>query len=199
MQSEFINSDSPKPFRSETSETSEAQTYRQETGSSRAVSRARIFPSLVKALGWRVNDRDCGTNTPASLASYDRDTQSWRTSELSLFEGSIAYSGALPKSIMMRNAKIYALPMSERPTDGNACGSLPTPQKGEGKIIKECKAGSVWRQYQSGHQVHFSHLALMNCVPLQTMISDMEKIMGYPNTWTALNASGIALSLKLRS
>jgi len=35
----------------------------------------------------------------------------------------------LPKSGMMRNGKIYALPMSERPTGGNVSGLWPTPTR----------------------------------------------------------------------
>lgn len=131
MQSEFISSDSPAPFRSEISEISEAQTFPPETGSSRAVSPARIFPSLVKALGWRVADQDFGTSMPASLASYDRDTRLWKTSERLLFEDSTPCLDRLPKSGMMRSGKIYAPPMSERPTVGKESGLLPTPRSAE--------------------------------------------------------------------
>ena len=99
----------------------------EETGSSLGVSPARIFPSLVKALGWRVQDPASGTNTPALLASYDPNSQSWRTSELSLFGDSILYSGALPRSGTMRNGRIYAPPMSERPTEGKGSGLWATP------------------------------------------------------------------------
>ena len=92
------------------------------------VSHARIFPSLVRALGWKVNDQDSGLNTPGSLASYDLDTRSWRTSERSLFEDLTPFWDRLPKSGMMRNGKIYALPMSERPIDASESGLLPTPK-----------------------------------------------------------------------
>jgi hypothetical protein len=106
---------------------SEAPTSPKETGSSRAVSPARIFPSLVKALGFRVSAPASGTSTPELLASYDPATRSWKTSGLSLFEGLIAYSGALPRSGTMRNGKIYAPPMSERPTEGKGSGLWRTP------------------------------------------------------------------------
>lgn len=111
-------------------EASEAQTCPEANGSSRAVFPARIFPSLVKALGWRVSDPASGTSTPELLASYDPDSQSWKTSELSLFGDSIPYSGALPKSGMMRSGRIYAPPMSERPTEGNGSGLWRTPTLG---------------------------------------------------------------------
>lgn len=127
MQSKSMKRDSPTLSPSEISAQSEEPTYPLATGSSRAVSPARIFPSLVRALGWKVNDPGSGTSTPALLASYDHDTQSWRTLERSLFEGSIEYSGALPRSGTMRNGKIYAPPMSERPTGGSGSGLWRTP------------------------------------------------------------------------
>ncbi len=128
MPSRPMPSDSPIQCPSETSDKLEETLCRGATGSSQVVSPARIFPSLVKALGWRVSDPAYGTNMPASLASYDRATQSWRTSELSLFEGSIPYSGALPRSGTMRSGKIYAPPMLERPTAENESGLWRTPQ-----------------------------------------------------------------------
>ena len=91
------------------------------------INHARIFPSLVKALGWMVQEAVSGLNTPVSLAKYDRDTQSWKTSERLLTGDLIEFSEALPKSGMMRNGRIYELPMSERPTKGKESGLLPTP------------------------------------------------------------------------
>jgi hypothetical protein len=91
---------------------------------------ARIFPSLVKALGFRVSEAAFGMSTPGLLASYDRDTQSWKTSELSLFGDSIEYSGRWPRSGTMRSGKIYAPPMSERPTVGKESGLWRTPTLG---------------------------------------------------------------------
>ena len=128
------------------SEPSEAQTFPPETGSSREDSRAKIFPSLVKALGFRVSDPASGTNTPELLASYDPDTRSWKTSALSLFGDSIPYSGALPRSGTMRNGRIYAPPMSERPTEGNGSGLWPTSTLYDG-----IHPGSI---ATSGGQVH---------------------------------------------
>lgn len=127
MRSESIAPASPKLRPLEISEPFEAPTCLTAIGSSRAVSPARIFPSLVKALGWRVSDPASGTSTPELLASYDRATQSWKTSALSLFEGSIPYSEAFPRSGTMRNGRIYAPPMSERPTEGKGSGLWPTP------------------------------------------------------------------------
>ena len=100
-----------------------------ENGSFQEVSPAKIFPLLVKGLGWTVNAQDYSLNILDSLMKYNPDTQSWKTSEQSLFEGSIKFSGRFPRSGMMRNGKIYALPMSERRIKGKGFGSwlIPTP------------------------------------------------------------------------
>ncbi len=113
--------------RSGTLEAYPPRVYPKENGSSQADFHARIFPSLVKELGWTVADQDYGLSMPASLASYDRATRSWRTSERSLFEDLTPSLDRLPKSGMMRNGKIYALPMSERPTGAKESGLWRTP------------------------------------------------------------------------
>ena len=97
MRSESIAPASPMPCPSEISEPSEAPTCPEAIGSSREVSPARIFPSLVRALGFKGLGLDCGTSTPELLASYDQNTQSWRTSALSLFGDWTAFSGAYGK------------------------------------------------------------------------------------------------------
>ena len=145
MQSEFTAVDSLEPWDSATSQRLTEIVCLRETGSLLEVSPARIFPSLVKALGWMVQEADSGLNMPASLAKYDHDTQSWRTSERLLTGDLIEYSGALPKSGMMRNGKIYALPMSERRTAGRESGLWLTPS-----VEDAGRAGSVdqWNQYE---------------------------------------------------
>ncbi len=148
MRSEFISSDSPTQSDSATSERSTAQTSRAATGSSREVSPARIFPSLVRALGWRVADQDYGSSMPASLASYDLDTRSWRTSERYLFEDLTQFWDRLPKSGTMRNGKIYAPPMSA-PHEGNGSGLWPTPtvQDGNGRTDSISATDRLFRAY----------------------------------------------------
>jgi len=133
MQSACIEIDFRTQSVSEVSATSREATCPPENGQLQAVSPVRIFPSLVKALGWMVADQDYGSSMPESLASYDLDSQSWKTSALSLFGDSIEFSGALPKSGMMRNGKIYALPMSARPIVENESGLWPTPLASEWK------------------------------------------------------------------
>ncbi len=64
-----------------------------------------------------------GTN---SFAWLDRKSSSWRTWQLSLFEGWETYSDALPKRGMMRSGLLSERSTWEPPTAGSACSSSPT-------------------------------------------------------------------------
>jgi hypothetical protein len=166
------------------------------------VSHARIFPSLVRALGWRVADQDYGTSTPVSLASYDHATQSWRTSERYLFEDLTQFWDRLPKSGMMRNGKIYALPMSERPTEGSDCGLWPTPKASDAfrLRIKIESVRKTLRKRLTGVIGSPPYLeAYLDKTGLLPHSESVEWTMGYPRSWTELNASEIRLSLKSRN
>jgi hypothetical protein len=162
---------------------SEAPTSPKETGSSREVSPARIFPSLVKALGFRVSAPASGTSTPELLASYDLDTASWKTSECSLFGGSIEFSGALPRSGMMRNGKIFGPLTSARRIVGKGSGLWATPAAADA-------VGS-----HGGGQGR----SLRTDVGGQPNPEFCEWLMGYPIGWSECDASGIALSLRSRN
>ncbi len=221
MQDGYTNKDSLTLSRSEISGASKALTSRKENGLLREVFPAKTFPSLVKALGWLVSGQDSGLSMLASLASYDRESQSWKTSELSLFGGSTPFSGAFPKSGMMRNGRIYELPMSERPTEGNESGLWPTPRANDSK-------NGAYTYDQGNHarpRLTLTGKARMFPTPTVndaknsltasqsgrgTLTARMvesgetgylnpmwvEWLQGYPMGWTDLNALGIALSLK---
>jgi len=108
---------------------------------SRADSRARTFqqqggkPGLEKA-----QEADYGPKSSDLLASYDRDTSSWRTLQICLearlngqADGLAEFSETWPNAGMMRNGKTYrrqpwALPIAE-----NASGFVPTPRAADYK------------------------------------------------------------------
>ena len=72
-----------------------------------------------------------GTRCTGSLASYDRDTSSWKTSQRCFLEGWIPYSQTFPRSGMTRNGTLFRLvPLVPR-TGGNGSGLWPTPDTGE--------------------------------------------------------------------
>jgi hypothetical protein len=82
----------------------------------------------------------CGPRLSDLLATYDRATSSWRTSQHCLLaqvngeaDGLAEYSETWPSAGMMRNGKTYrrqpwALPIAE-----NVSGLLPTPTATDGK------------------------------------------------------------------
>ena len=140
MQSESINNGSQMQSDSETSEKSEDKTSRKVIGLPVEDSPVRIFLSLARELGWQVKEADYGSSTHGSLARYDHDMQSWRTSEPYLFEDLTLSLVRLPKSGMMQNGVIYAPLMLERRINGNDCGLWATPTTMDSMAPKTEKA-----------------------------------------------------------
>jgi hypothetical protein len=68
-----------------------------------------------------------GQSTPELLASYDRATCSWRTSQLCLDGGLSEFSETWPRSGLMRNGIAYRLPPLVPLTDGTGRSFWPTP------------------------------------------------------------------------
>lgn len=84
------------------------------------------------------------------LTIYDHDTQSWKMSGC-LFTGDYAkYSGALPKSGMMRNGRIYEQATWVPRTAGKESGLWPTP------VSYDATPGGPNNHYKGlGHQAKF--------------------------------------------
>ena len=104
-----------------------------ESMSLREDSRAKISalqgPCGLRQAAYMRRDRDYGSSTPDSFASFDLDTQSWRTYQTCLLEtgelGLEPFSGTWPRSGMMRNGIAYQLaPLVPNTTE---IGSLPFP------------------------------------------------------------------------
>jgi len=99
---------------------------------------ARIFqtPAFEEAL--RRNALAFGRRLPVWLASFDRPTSSWRTSQLCLMaqlsgqgDGLAEFWGTWPRSGMMRSGTAYQLPTLAPLTSEIASGLLPTPRKND--------------------------------------------------------------------
>lgn len=73
-----------------------------------------------------------GGKCTESLASYDQESLSWRTCQLSLFGGYQMYSDRFPQSGMMQNGVLYQLHNLELPTCEKDGFVLPTPASQEG-------------------------------------------------------------------
>jgi DNA (cytosine-5)-methyltransferase 1 len=88
---------------------------------------AKTLVTPGKAQGLRAQDQDYGAKSPAWLASYDRNTSSWKMSQHSLVEGLDEFSETWPRSGMMRNGIAYQLPPLALRTDATGSGLWPTP------------------------------------------------------------------------
>ena len=95
--------------------------------SSAADSPAKTSASQEKGLGSQERGPVFGTSLLGSLATYDHVTLLWRTSQLSLLEGSTLFSGRFPRSGMTRNGTLFQLQPLVRRTAGKGFGLLPTP------------------------------------------------------------------------
>jgi hypothetical protein len=82
---------------------------------------------------WKAQDQGYGARSPAWLASYDRNTSSWKTSQHSLVEGLDEFSETWPRSGTTRNGIAYQLPPLALLTGETASGLWPTPRARDGQ------------------------------------------------------------------
>ena len=79
----------------------------------------------------KASEVGCGVKSPVLLASYNPDTQSWKTSQTSLVatgdDGLDEYLETWPRSGMTRNGIAYQLPRLARTTTEIGSGYWPTP------------------------------------------------------------------------
>src|SRR3990167_3716208 len=99
-----------------------------------AAFRAKTSALLANAKALTPNGRDYGLNSVVLLASYDRNSQSWRTSQTCLLaqlknqaDGLAEYWETWPRSGLMRSGIAYRLPLLAFPNTETACGLSPIP------------------------------------------------------------------------
>ena len=157
-----------------------------ESISSAEVSPAKISASPELAQGSPASARDCGENSPELLATYDRDTSSWRTSQLCLDGDFQPYSETLPRSGMTRNGTLYRRQPSACLTEESGSGLWPTPRTTDANTpsmvrVRSIQAGKSWHAYQlreallstrSDSEMKYAPPALY------------ERLMGFPTGWT---------------
>lgn len=153
--------------------------------SSPADSHAKMCPSQAREEDSTVNAPASGGKCIASFAKWDRDTSSWRTSQLSLAEGSTAFLGRWPTWGSMRNGACYRQPTSELPTFANDGGvSLPTPRSGKVSDEKE----ETWLQRQKDGKVFTPPLSLaVKMLPTPTKDCATERTSKYKQGGTSLS------------
>ena len=90
--------------------------------------------SPVRTSAWQegapvllAGDRDYGSSSPDSLASYDPQSRSWKTPQACLVSGWTTFSVTWPRSGMTRSGTAFRLPPLVRITLETECGLLPTP------------------------------------------------------------------------
>jgi hypothetical protein len=99
---------------------------------------ARTSQVQAQELESKESGADCGPSLPVSLASFDLDTLSWRTSQRSVLGGWVEYSETWPRAGTMLSGTAYPLPPSVPLTDvidGSASHGTrwPTPTVGDSK------------------------------------------------------------------
>lgn len=113
----------------------------------------------------------------ASLASFDLNTCSWKTSQTSFLMDSEQFSGTWPRSGILRNGRVYELPTLGPLTNATAGGFWPTPTSHnakEGAYPAEFTRNTVTLAAQVGGKLN----------PQWT-----EWLMGFPINHTALKVS----------
>lgn len=161
-----------------------------------AVSPAKISPSPVTASGSTGIVLDYGASSPDLLAKFDRESSSWKTSQLCLVGGLAEFSETWPQSGTTRNGIAYRLPPLALRTNESESGLWPTPRasewKGTGPIGSKSQAYRLARSYLD---------ATVQAASGKTGKLNPEWIdwlMGFPIGWTALDASETRLSRKYR-
>jgi hypothetical protein len=156
-------------------------------------SRAKTLASLESSAAWgKAQDPASGPRLSDLLASYDRATSSWRTSQHCLLaqakneaDGLAEFSETWPSAGMMRNGKTYqrqpwALPIAE-----NASGLLPTPTKSDAK-------GSPRNRWNGNEKSHGNLCEVLRDGPNDPIYPHpdfVEQMMGFPTGWTDLQHS----------
>jgi len=105
-----------------------------ESTSSAAGSRARTSPLPARALASLVLEAAFGQSTRDSLASFDRATSSWRTSQGFLASDLIESSLTLPLMGTVRSGFLCPLPTWEGHISENGFSSLPTLTKSDAHL-----------------------------------------------------------------
>jgi len=153
-----------------------------ESMSLREDSPARILALQDSKQALTANEVDCGVKSPVLLASYNPDTQSWKTSQTSLVatgdDGLDEYLETWPRSGMTRNGIAYQLPRLARTTTEIGSGYWPTP------TARDVKDGPA--PYDRDGRLQKDTVGRALGGPVNPQFS--EWLMGFPIGHTDLNA-----------
>lgn len=164
--------------------------------SSVAASRAKTLVSQARALASLAKGRDYGATTLGSLASYDHNLSSWKTSQHCLVEGLETFSETWPRSGMMRNGRLYLRRELVLPTIAIGSGLWPTPAARDGKDLSR---SSAFLSAKLRHQPSMA-TRLLTLGAHWTVVSQVYDLaMGFPLFWSAASSERLATRLSLKS
>lgn len=164
--------------------------------SSAGASRAKTLVELEIAPALAASDPASGGSSPVSLASYDPDSQSWKTSQRCLMTGWTSFSGAFPRSGMMRSGRLYPRAPWVHHTCDSECSLWPTPtasMDGRGFGIPLNKKTGRYKQ-STILRVH----ALVHEHGWRIHPRFTEALMDFPSAWTEIEPLAMRSTGRLR-
>lgn len=115
-----------------------------------------------------------------SLANYDLESHSWKTSQLSLFGDYQEFVGDFPKSGMIRNGVLYRLENLVLPTYESASFALPTPVSREARLGYQRRDNGKKGRQKSLTTVIIDQMGGREKVSGQLNPEYVEWLMGFP-------------------
>ncbi len=162
---------------------------------------ARTSASQERAPALKANGLDYGDSMPGLLARYDRDTSSWRTSQLCLDGDYQEFSETWPRSGMTRNGKAYLRPPLVPHISGTGFGYLPTPDKSLGTLrggdmasadattcLRKETHGTRKSGAKIGSSLRWSQEFIREWLRTGGYLNPvwLERLMGFPDDWSML-------------
>jgi hypothetical protein len=153
----------------------------------RAVFPVRTSASPGRAPASTASGPGCGRTWRGSLATFDRDTSSWRTAQQSLLGDSDECSVTWPRSGMTADGRCWELPMLGRRISGTGSGLLlPTPSASH----CETRPAKTWNpKSQSGRSL--GCMAATGMWPTPTVCGNYNKA-----GLSAKSGDGLATAVK---
>lgn len=160
----------------------------------------RISPAPVLEQAWKESEADFSLNSSDALATFDQDSFSWKTCQLSLFEDLSGFSWNSLRWGMIRAGRLYQPPNLEPVTKEIDGSSLPTPTAKEGGTNKSKSPNAtirpqlstlaktlptpVARDYRGAGGKNRNSPDLPSTVGGSLNPQFVEEIMGYEIGWT---------------
>lgn len=182
-----------------------------------ADSRAKTSVSLEDERASKDKEAGFGSTSEGWLASYDRDTFSWRTSQTCLValvsgeaDGLAEFLESWPNSGMMRSGRTYQRPQWASIKPAKEYGLLPTVTASDGGVLDsalnssmtfvERDSGPPRRQSEDGRMWSAGFARLWQVLFAEKAPAEAAEChMGIPTGWTDLRPSETQSSPKSQS